>query len=66
MFCGDKVANENAKLLSIFFYQYLVMEMPKIMMRKECIEDKQPLADLSSTWALLFASKISASRNQLQ
>ena len=45
MFCGDKVANENAKLLSIFFYQYLVMEMPKIMMRKECKEDKQTLAE---------------------
>ena len=49
MFCGDKVANENAKSLSIFFHQYLFMEVPKIMMRKECKEDKQTLAELSST-----------------
>jgi len=35
MFCGEKVANFNAKMLTIFFEQYLFMAMPKSLIRKE-------------------------------
>jgi len=38
MFCGEKVATElkiNAKILTIFFQQYLLMDVPKSLMRKK-------------------------------
>jgi len=48
MFCSEKAANENAKSLTIFIWQYLFMEVPKSLMRKKSKEDKQTLAELSS------------------
>jgi len=50
MFCGEKLQTKMQKcwVQCIFFYQYLLMEVPKSVTRKKSKEDEQTSAELSS------------------